>query len=185
MKKPVALLLIPFAFIAPLLAEVKLASPFTDHMVLQREMKVPVWGVADAGAQVTVEFAGQKKSATAGADGQWRVTLDPLAASAEPRDFAVSSVNRESKSQNLKLTDVLVGEVWLASGQSNMDMGIASFTANDPVLTKITAEPNPNVRFTRAGYPWKALDGKNFFGSDTQRHSHPRKSRSAHGGIPT
>jgi sialate O-acetylesterase len=120
MKKLVALLLFPFAFIAPLLAEVKLASPFTDHMVLQREMKVPVWGVAAAGAQVTVEFAGQKKSATAGADGQWRLTLDPLAASAEPRDFAVNSVNRESKIENQKLTDVLVGEVWLASGQSNM-----------------------------------------------------------------
>jgi len=101
-------------------AEVKLASPFSSHMVLQREIKVPVWGTADAGETVTVEFAGQKKSATAGADGKWRLTLDPLEASAEPRDFAVSSVNRESKIQNLKLTDVLVGEVWLASGQSNM-----------------------------------------------------------------
>jgi len=106
-------------------AEVKLASPFSSHMVLQREIKVPVWGTADAGETVTVEFAGQKKSATAGADGKWRLTLDPLEASAEPRDFAVSSVNRESKIENQKLGDVLVGEVWLASGQSNMDFSVS------------------------------------------------------------
>ena len=112
----IALLAAPVA----LFADVKLASPFGSHMVLQREMKVPVWGTADAGEQVTVEFAGQKKSAPAGADGKWRVTLDPLATSAESRDFVVSSVNRESKIENQKLQDVLVGEVWLGSGQSNM-----------------------------------------------------------------
>jgi len=106
-------------------AAVQPASPFSSHMVLQREIKVPVWGTADAGETVTVEFAGQKKSAVAGADGKWRLTLDPLEASAEPRDFAVSSVNRESKIENQKLSDVLVGEVWLASGQSNMDFTVS------------------------------------------------------------
>ena len=69
----------------PLFAEVKLASPFTSHMVLQRELKVPVWGTAAAGETVTVEFAGQKKFAQAGADGQWRMDLEPLPASAESR----------------------------------------------------------------------------------------------------
>jgi sialate O-acetylesterase len=106
-------------------AAVQLASPFSSHMVLQREIKVPVWGTADVGETVTVEFAGQKKSATAGADGKWRLTLDPLEASAEPRDLAVSSANRESKIENQKLSDVLVGEVWLASGQSNMDFTVS------------------------------------------------------------
>ena len=62
----------------PLLAEVKLASPFTSHMVLQREMKVPVWGTAESGEAVTVEFAGQKVSATTSADGKWRVDLKPI-----------------------------------------------------------------------------------------------------------
>ena len=75
---------------AALHAEVKLASPFTSHMVLQREMKVPVWGTADPGETVSVQFAGQSKIATAGADGSWRVDLDPLTTSAESRAFTVS-----------------------------------------------------------------------------------------------
>ncbi|HVS51323.1 MAG TPA: sialate O-acetylesterase [Opitutaceae bacterium] len=124
------ILLAFLALAAPLSAAVKLASPFTDHMVLQREMKVPVWGTADAGEQVAVEFAGQKKTATAGADGQWRVTLDPLTASAESRDFVVSGTNRESKIENQKLSDVLVGEVWLASGQSNMAFPVSKARAS-------------------------------------------------------
>ena len=101
-----------------LLAEVKLASPFTSHMVLQRDMKVPVWGTAEAGEEVTVEFAGQKQSVKAGADGKWRVDLKPLEASAESRTLTVTGSHT---AQPIKLDDVLVGEVWLASGQSNMD----------------------------------------------------------------
>ena len=118
MKKSSILIL--FALISgasPLLAEVKLASPFTSHMVLQREMKVPVWGTAESGEAVTVEFAGQKVSATADTDGQWRVDLKPLAASAESRTFIVTG---SKTAQPIALDDVLVGEVWLASGQSNM-----------------------------------------------------------------
>src|ERR1035438_4421585 len=62
---------------SPLLAGVKLASPFTSHMVLQRDMKVPVWGTADAGERVTGEFAVQKISGEADAEGTWRVNLKP------------------------------------------------------------------------------------------------------------
>lgn len=101
-------------------AELKLAAIFSDHMVLRREKPVPVWGWADAGEQIALEFAGQKKTATAAADGKWLVQLDPLPASAEPRTLTVSSANPKSKIQDLKLHDVLVGEVWLGSGQSNM-----------------------------------------------------------------
>ena len=102
---------------ATLHAEVNLASPFTSHMVLQREMKVPVWGTADAGESVTVEFGGQKKTALAAADGKWRVDLDIMAASAESRTMTVSGSKTAAP---VKFDDVLVGEVWLASGQSNM-----------------------------------------------------------------
>ena len=108
----------------PLLAEVKLASPFTSHMVLQRDMKVPVWGTADAGEKITVEFAGQKTSTTADTDGKWSVKLKPMKASAEPRTLVVTG-NRQSSIENLKCEDVLVGEVWLASGQSNMDFSMS------------------------------------------------------------
>ena len=103
-------------------AEVTLASPFTSHMVLQRDMKVPVWGTAEAGERITVAFGGQEKTATAGPDGLWRVDLDPLSASAGGRTLAV----RGSHTANpLQLDDVLVGEVWLASGQSNMDFTVS------------------------------------------------------------
>ena len=81
-------------------AAVRLASPFTDHMVLQRELPVPIWGTAEPGDTVTVEFAGQKKTATADSAGRWSVALDPLPASAEPRDLVVTSANRKSEIQN-------------------------------------------------------------------------------------
>ncbi len=98
-------------------ADVTLASPFATHMVLQRDMKVPVWGQATAGEAVTVEFAGQKKTTQAAGDGKWRVDLDPLTTSADSRTMTVTGANTAAP---LKLDDVLVGEVWLASGQSNM-----------------------------------------------------------------
>ncbi len=98
-------------------AEVKVATPFTSHMVLQREMKVPVWGTAEAGENVTVEFAGQKKTATATSDGKWRVDLEVLATSTEGRTMTISG---SKTADTIKFDDVLVGEVWLASGQSNM-----------------------------------------------------------------
>lgn len=120
MKKIIAVSLSALLLSAsPLLAEVKLASPFTGHMVLQCDMKVPVWGTAEPGEIVTVEFAGQKKSATADANGNWRVNLEPMKASAESRELVVTG-NHQSQIANLKCKDVLVGEVWLASGQSNM-----------------------------------------------------------------
>ena len=107
---------------SPLLAEVKLASPFTSHMVLQCEMDVPVWGTADAGEIITVEFTGQKISTTTAADGKWSVKLKALEASAESRTLTVTG---DHTAQPIQLTDVLVGEVWLASGQSNMDFSMS------------------------------------------------------------
>jgi sialate O-acetylesterase len=103
-------------------AEVRLASPFTSHMVLQRDMKAPVWGTADAGETVTVEFAGQKISAQADAGGNWRAHFKPLKVSAEGRTLTVTGSHT---AQPIMLDDVLVGEVWLASGQSNMDFSMS------------------------------------------------------------
>lgn len=151
---PKKLLFLSLALAGSLAAEVKLASPFTDHMVLQREMRVPVWGTAEAGAQVTVEFAGQKKSTTAGADGKWRIALDPLAASADARDFAVTAANRDSKIENLKLSDVLVGEVWLGSGQSNMVFPLSKTKARWAGVVneeqEIAAASHPRIRIFTA-----------------------------------
>ena len=97
--------------------ELRLAGIFSDHMVLQRDKPVRIWGTADSGAQVTVKFAGQQQSATAGEDGVWQVTLEPLVASHEPRELLVSDGQAQ-----VTAADVLVGEVWLLGGQSNMEM---------------------------------------------------------------
>lgn len=110
-----ALLLTPFAALHA--ADFKVAAVFSDHMVLQRDKPVPIWGWGDAGEKVTVEFGGQKKLATAGQDGKWMAKLDALPASAEGRALSVTSDKPEHKAE---FKDVLVGEVWLGSGQSNM-----------------------------------------------------------------
>ena len=114
-----------FAAIAALVcahsrADVKVPVIFSDHMVLQRGMAVPVWGTAAPAEKVTVAIAGHSLTTTAGADGSWRVRLKPLAASARPLTLKVSASNE------ITLTDVLVGEVWLASGQSNMEMPVGN-----------------------------------------------------------
>ncbi|MGB0578544.1 MAG: hypothetical protein ACPGVU_02480, partial [Limisphaerales bacterium] len=83
------------------------ASHFSDHMVLQRGVEVPIWGKADAGAKVTVSFAGQTVSTQTGKDGNWRLTLKPLKASAKDRELTISSGGKKKVMKN-----VLVGEVW-------------------------------------------------------------------------
>ena len=149
-------------------AEVKLASPFTSHMVLQREKPVPVWGTAESGEQVTVEFAGQTKSVTADADGKWLVKLDPMPASAESRELVVAG-NHQSQIENLKCEDVLVGEVWLASGQSNMTFPVSKVhapyagVANE--AQEIAAANYPLIRMftgqsTKAYTPQETIGGQ-------------------------
>jgi sialate O-acetylesterase len=100
---------------APVFADVTLAPVFTDHAVLQRDKPLPVWGKADAGERVTVTFAGQTVGTTAGKDGRWIVYLAPLTSSAAGAELVVAGKNF------VRLTDVLVGDVWLCSGQSNME----------------------------------------------------------------
>lgn len=97
-------------------ADVTSAPLFADHMVLQRDMPVPVWGVATSGEEITLTFAGQTQKTTAGPDGKWRLRLEPMKANAVPAEMTLSGKN------TIKIEDVLVGEVWLASGQSNMTM---------------------------------------------------------------
>jgi sialate O-acetylesterase len=106
-------------------ADVRLHPLFSDHAVLQREVPVSVWGSAAPGEKVTIAFAGQTVAATADAAGRWRVTLAPLAASTEPRELVARAAN------TVTVRDVLVGDVWLASGQSNMDSPLSSGSAAD------------------------------------------------------
>jgi sialate O-acetylesterase len=122
MKRRSAILVTP-AVLALLLvvtarADVKLPAIFGDHMVLQRDSAVPVWGTAAPGEEVTVTIAGQSASTKAGPDGKWSVKLTKLSA-AGPQTLTVKGAN------TLTYSDVLIGEVWLGSGQSNMAMQVS------------------------------------------------------------
>lgn len=100
-------------------ADVVLAPLFRDAAVLQRDKPVPVWGRAEAGEKVSVTFGGQTIGTTAGTDGRWIVVLDALPASAEPAELVVTGRN------TVTVRDILVGEVWLLSGQSNMEWPVS------------------------------------------------------------
>ncbi|MDD5349700.1 MAG: hypothetical protein PHQ12_05765, partial [Chthoniobacteraceae bacterium] len=131
------------ALAANLNAAVTLPAVLNSHMVLQRDMPVPIWGTADPNEKVTVQFRGQQKTATADAQGKWMVKLDPLKVG-EPGTLTVTGNN------TVTLTDVLVGEVWLGSGQSNIDSPVNMYTGNDPVLKEAAAKSYPNLRLFRA-----------------------------------
>ena len=117
-------------------AEVRLPALFSDHAVLQREAEVPVWGWAAAGEEVKVSVAGQSASAKTGADGRWMVKLKGLAAGG-PHSLTVQGSN------TIEVKDVLVGEVWLGSGQSNMAMTVSR--AKDYEAEKVKANL-PEIR---------------------------------------
>jgi sialate O-acetylesterase len=118
-------------------AELKLPAIIGDHMVLQQNQANPIWGWDTPGTNVTVSFAGQSHSATAGADGRWTVKLAPLPANATPQTLTVmGSTQRE-------LQDVLIGEVWMCSGQSNMEWSLGQSTNGD---IEAAASKLPNLR---------------------------------------
>lgn len=134
--KPVFVLLL-FVSCAP--AAVRLPAVISDHMVLQAGKPAAIWGWADAGEKVMVEFSGQKKTTQADAQGAWQVRLDPLAPDTAPKDLRV---------QSRVIKDVLVGEVWLGSGQSNMEMRIKDRLHGlvDNADAEIAAAKHPEIR---------------------------------------
>jgi len=136
-------------------AEVKLPPVISSHMVLQRDIAVPIWGTAAPNEKVTVKFRDQQKVATADAAGKWLVKLDPLKAGG-PDTLTVNGV---------ALDDVLVGEVWVGSGQSNMQGGAGNYAKNDPVLAAaVAAVPYPKIRLARAKTSWAVADEKSLPG---------------------
>jgi len=137
------------------LAEVKLPAVLGSHMVLQRDRPVPIWGTAEPGEKITVRFREQEKSATADAAGEWMVRLDPLNAGG-PDTMQVAGTH------TLSLEDVLVGEVWVGSGQSNMGLPVsqardadASINCQgDPVLAEAASHTYPRLRLFIHGNRW-------------------------------
>ncbi|MDC7684827.1 sialate O-acetylesterase [Asticcacaulis sp. BYS171W] len=144
------------------LADVKLPNLISDHMVLQSGQPVAIWGKADAGEKVTVKLAGQTVRATAGADGKWKVMLKPLKASATAAQMSVKGKN------NLTVSDILIGEVWLASGQSNMEKPFRNQSGQKDVFDAdkaLAAADTPQIRLfkvkkTRTNTPAADVEGK-------------------------
>jgi sialate O-acetylesterase len=137
--------------------ELRLHGLFGDHGVLQCEAAAPVWGTAAPGETVTVEIAGQKKVATADANGRWKVVLDPVKAGG-PHTMTVSGRS------TIAVNDLYFGEVWLCSGQSNMRMGVglcrdaaAEVAAADyPQIRAFTVPVRPSTRPEREVHgTWK------------------------------
>jgi len=126
---------------ADLAAQLQVHPLFGDHMVLQRDLKVPIWGQAAPGEQVTVEFAGQKLTTRANGSGRWLVELAPLKVG-KPRRLVVATTKK------VAFEDVLVGEVWLCSGQSNMAWPLSR--ANNPKV-EIAAATLPRLRLFKVG----------------------------------
>ena len=107
-------------------ADVTLPSIVGDGMVLQQQMPAPIWGWANPGEKVTVAFEKQKKTVVADSNGKWRVTLEPLAANSNGQTLTVAGDNK------ISVSDVLVGEVWICSGQSNMEWSCLLYTSPSP-----------------------------------------------------
>lgn len=114
MRKTLLLLVCSLTASPSLLAELKLPAIIGDHMVLQQKQSNPVWGWDAPGTKVTISFAGQDYSAVAGSDGKWMVKLAPQPANWTPQVLSISGTSKR------EIQDVLIGEVWMCSGQSNM-----------------------------------------------------------------
>ena len=118
--------------------EIKLPNVIGSGMVLQRDMQVPVWGWADAGEEITVSFAEQKKTTKTDKDGKWIVKLDPLKANGNASSLTIKGSN------TVTLQNILVGEVWICSGQSNMEWSVRQ-------------SANPKEEAAAGFHPWIRL----------------------------
>lgn len=132
---------------------VQVAGCFSSHMVIQREMEAPVWGTANPGQRVTLSFAGQTHSTTADAKGQWMVRLAPLAAGG-PHEMRI-----EAGEAQTVLEDVLVGDVWICAGQSNMDWPLKATTGGDGEASKAEY---PAIRLSSNAQRFQGVGGRSW-----------------------
>ena len=136
-----AIVLVSLWSLAPvtsLFADVRLPHVFAHNMVLQQGQKIPVWGWASSGEKVTVSFGEQQKYCTSNENGEWRIELDPLEVNRKGREMTVKGNN------TILVKNILVGEVWLCSGQSNMDWSLRQFPGTK---AEIPLAEYPQIRF--------------------------------------
>jgi len=137
--------LLAFSAAMAAFASLRLPAIIGSHMVLQQRVPLPVWGRAEAGERVSVRLAGQTARTTADAQGAWRVTFKPL--EARPRQPALS-MTITGAHETIILTDILVGEVWLCAGQSNMEMATLSAARG---REEVRAAHDPQLRLFQVG----------------------------------
>jgi sialate O-acetylesterase len=125
-------------------SEITLAPIFSDHAVLQRDKPLPIWGRGAPGEKISVSFRGQTVRTTVDANGRWIVFLEATPASVEPSDLVVAG--RET----ITLHDILVGEVWLASGQSNMEWTVANLREDERALAAVDLPLVRHLKIERA-----------------------------------
>jgi len=140
-----AALALSLALLPAAQAELKLPNVIADHMVLQQQQANPIWGWDNPGTKITVTFAGKSYDTTAGEDGKWQVSLDPQPANAAAQTLTVAGTTTR------EVQDVLIGEVWLCSGQSNMEMGIG-MAANG--ADEIAHAGHPEIRLLMVPNRW-------------------------------
>ena len=126
------------ATVTSVYADIRMPKVFADNMVLQQGQKIPVWGWASKGEKVTVSFGEQQKYSTANESGEWMVELDPLDLNRKGREMTVKGSN------TVLVKNILVGEVWLCSGQSNMDWALSKFPGSK---AEIPLAEYPQIRF--------------------------------------
>ena len=148
-------------------ADLTLASVFGDNMVLLRDKPLVIWGQAQAGEKISVGFAGQTQTTTANATGNWQVRLSALPASAEPRNLTVTAgATLQASTGSRQLTNVLVGEVWLAAGQSNMEFPLARELH---AAQEIPAATNAHIRLLNLAFAGQYFYSKAFGSNEVAR----------------
>jgi sialate O-acetylesterase len=144
-KKLLFIGLLGVLLLSPSAWGLEVAQIFSNNMVLQRDIQVPVWGLAKPNENVSVKFMNQKKSTVADGVGKWMVRLDPLKASAQAEKLIVTG-----KDERKEFTNILVGEVWLCSGQSNM----RSHFVGLKIMDEIKNVNYPLIRMESDGQEW-------------------------------
>lgn len=139
--------------------ELEVAKVFGDHMVLQREAVVPIWGHAAAGTDVTVTVADRSATAAADGDGKWRVEIGPFAVGG-PLEITVTGGG-----QSLRFGDVMVGDVWVCSGQSNMEWVVEN---SMDAAAEIAAADDPTIRHFKMPKSWSETPSDRLAGGEWQ-----------------
>lgn len=135
--KTIRLLLLFMVICCSVYAQVRLPRLIGDNMVLQRDTQLNLWGWATAGEKINISFAGRQYETIASADGRWRVVIPPMSTGG-PYDLRIDASN------HLTIKNILIGDVWLCSGQSNMELPMARLKDKYPAV--IAAAQNPNIR---------------------------------------